>query len=211
MTAIQAGACAPMSEATAARIRAQVWTPAMRKTYRDVPDAFHTCACQSGASQWCQEGKHARCHRGEPLPDYETLLCRRGGEYPATFPEPFTHPTPSATGARRSQLAMVWLADRVCRWVCPCTCHAEAPGEQLEHDETQPIRHAEQDDDVHPAEVQARAGEVDRAFRAERDRKDRIREWGERNGWKVGRRLSRALVEVYQVAEEDGEGQGALF
>uniref|UniRef100_UPI0005925736 hypothetical protein n=1 Tax=Nocardiopsis potens TaxID=1246458 RepID=UPI0005925736 len=58
----------------------------------------------------------------------EGRLLRPGGEYAAEFAEPYAHPTPSATGRHRTAVAQVWLADRVCRWVCSCGCHT-APTE----------------------------------------------------------------------------------
>jgi hypothetical protein len=53
----------------------------------------------------------------------ETYLTNRR-EQVISFGEPYEHPTPSITGPRRMREAMVWLADRICRWVCPCQCHA---------------------------------------------------------------------------------------
>lgn len=40
-----------------------------------------------------------------------------------TLPGLYEHPSPSATGAHHTSTAQVWLADRVCRWVCDCECH----------------------------------------------------------------------------------------
>ncbi|WP_242890179.1 DUF6248 family natural product biosynthesis protein [Actinomadura litoris] len=118
----------------AAWIRAHVWTGAMRKTHTEVPGVYTTCACQGGLTSWCQNGRCDRCHRATPLRDYATVICLRGGSRPAMLSEPFTHRTDvSATGPRFEQIAMVWLADRVCRWACPCTCHtASAAPVQLD-------------------------------------------------------------------------------
>lgn len=95
----------------AALIRQHAWTQPMRKTYAECPGFYSKCACQSGA---------------KPLTSYETVICWRG-DRPAYFLEEFSHPTEDATGWKHTSLAMVWLADRVCRWVCPCVCHSTPP------------------------------------------------------------------------------------
>jgi hypothetical protein len=112
-----------MPAETAAWIRDHVWTAAMRRdtTGRDA------CACQYGPTGHCQAGHCEKCPRGVPLPSWETVICGRDGVSPCAFPEPFEHKTgTSATGPRYEFLAMVWLADRACRWVCSCPhgCHA---------------------------------------------------------------------------------------
>jgi hypothetical protein len=72
----------------------------------------------------CQASRCDRCGRGAPLRSYETVICLPG-DRPAFFAEPYRHRTDtSATGQRYEHLAMVWHADRVCRWICPCPCHA---------------------------------------------------------------------------------------
>lgn len=111
-------------------VRANVWTQGMRNQFLTSPGYYTTCACLSGMSSWCRTGKHERCHRASPLASWEGLICDRSGKYPVEFREEFRHPSQtSATGPSRERLAMVWLADRVCRWVCPCECghptHAE--------------------------------------------------------------------------------------
>ncbi|MCU1615020.1 MAG: Lsr2 protein, partial [Frankiales bacterium] len=69
-----------------------------------------------------------KCHRATPLRSYETVICGRSGASPRYFTEPYEHPTDtSATGPRHEYLAMVWLADRVCRWVCDCSCGHPKP------------------------------------------------------------------------------------
>lgn len=108
----------------AAWIRENAWTPAMRKTHTEVPGFRTNCSCQWGLTSWCQHDQHGRCHRATPHPTYATLICGRGGERPLTFAEPYEHKTPSITGAYYEYGAMVWLADRICRWICPCHCHA---------------------------------------------------------------------------------------
>jgi hypothetical protein len=231
-----------MTQDAAAWVREHVWTPAMRKTYREVPAFYSTCDCQFGATQWCQTGRHDRCHRAEPLVSCATMILRRGGLYPASFTEEFTHPTPSATGPVTTSLAQVWLADRRCRWVCPCECHAPEPDprevlafvvraglydpDSTAEDLTPPCFRAYRAEMEHQArvksrrqrqarkaaEVEERAAAADRVFRAKRDRREAIKEWGQQHGWPMkGGRLPQALIEAYEVAVEGGEGQGALF
>ncbi|MBA9003689.1 DUF6248 family natural product biosynthesis protein [Thermomonospora cellulosilytica] len=109
----------------AAWIREHVWTKAMRKSYRETPEAYHACACQYGMTTWCNIGQHDRCHRATPQPDWETIICGPDGMHPLHFAGYYRHPVrASATGPHPSALPLVWLADRVCRWVCPCACHA---------------------------------------------------------------------------------------
>ncbi len=116
-----------MTPEQAAWVRENVWTGSMRKTYREVPGFFQRCACESGRTSWCVEGKHGRCHRATPMPHYETVITTKS-EQVTEFAASFTHPTVSATGWRCERVAMVWLADRVCRWVCPCECHTAPAG-----------------------------------------------------------------------------------
>ncbi|WP_433465729.1 DUF6248 family natural product biosynthesis protein [Spirillospora sp. CA-128828] len=114
----------PLTDDRAAWIRANAWTGGMRKTYREVPQSFHRCACQSGLTHWCQIGQHDRCHRAAPQRTEATVICTPGGSHPAHFPADYEHKTDtSATGPRFESIAMVWHADRVCRWICPCGCH----------------------------------------------------------------------------------------
>jgi hypothetical protein len=117
-----------MSPAAAAWIRTHAWTPAMLKVHKHVPQFHSHCACQHGETGHCSGGQHRACVRGEPLPSCETYICGTDGQV-LHLPEPFEHPSPSATGARRERAAMVWLADRVCKWRCPCSCHrSQIPG-----------------------------------------------------------------------------------
>jgi hypothetical protein len=114
-----------MTEAEAAWVRENVWTQPMRKTHREVPAFYVTCACQRSLTSWCGIGRCELCHRATPQRSYETVICGQSGNDPRYFPEPYAHDTDvSAIGPRRERLAMVWLADRACRWVCPHTCHA---------------------------------------------------------------------------------------
>jgi hypothetical protein len=109
---------------TAEWIRANAWTGSMRKTFREVPGFYLACACQYGLTGFCRSGDHGQCHRAAPLHDAETTICRRGGDEPAAFRRPFRHKAlTSAVGPHRTRYAEVWLADRACRWQCPCDCH----------------------------------------------------------------------------------------
>lgn len=102
-------------------VRENAWTPSMTKLYGEMPGYFTLCHCQAIGSPCKNAGqpRHDICHLGAPLPAPETyIVTRRGGV--AGFAEPYTHPSVSATGWRHSNAAMVWLADRVCAWSCPC-------------------------------------------------------------------------------------------
>lgn len=107
-------------------VRSQVWSAAMRKTFREVPAFRTSCPCLSGPCQRCQAGQHDKCDRREPLPCVETFITDRS-ERVVYFAEPYQHPTFSATGAHHTRAAQVWLADRRCRYLCPCPdpCHAK--------------------------------------------------------------------------------------
>lgn len=107
----------------AAWVRANAWTQGMRSTFGDVPGHYLLCACQFGLTHYCRIGQHGRCHRATPQPSSETWVCDRA-QHPCHFKKPFRHLSrTSATGPRKDRSAAVWLADRVCRWLCPCTCH----------------------------------------------------------------------------------------
>lgn len=86
-----------MTAEAAARVREHVWTKRMRATYAEVPGYFTHCACQGGPCGYCSSDRHGRCY-GRPMPRPETYV---------------VFETAVA-------LAEVWLADRVCRWICPC-------------------------------------------------------------------------------------------
>lgn len=108
----------------AAWIRAHAWTPAMRKEHREVPGHTDTCACQWGPTSHCLHGRHDRCHRATSQRVWATVICGPDGVHPLSFAEPYEHETDTfATGRRPTTLALVWHADRVCRWACSCTCH----------------------------------------------------------------------------------------
>ncbi len=94
-----------MSNDTAREIRDTVWTTRMRKQYRSLPDATHLCACQAGPSGHCFAGRHHQCQ-------FTRTETRRGLVVSESW----------LTARDGSALEPVWLADRTCRWVCPCDC-----------------------------------------------------------------------------------------
>ncbi|MFD8533857.1 DUF6248 family natural product biosynthesis protein [Streptosporangium canum] len=112
-----------MTPDRAAWVREHAWTAGMRKQHRDAPGYYLICACQSGPTWHCSNDMHGQCNRATPLTAWEDLICDRTGIYPVHHAEPHHHPTPSITGPRRERLAMVYLADRICRWICSCGCH----------------------------------------------------------------------------------------
>lgn len=119
-----------MNADAAAWIREHAWTQPMRKTFAEVPGFYLKCACQSGLTSYCQNDRHEQCHRAEPLRSHETWILRHGGAQVAHFAEVYAHETDtSATGPKFTTAAQVWLADRVCRWICPCDC--EHTGKQV--------------------------------------------------------------------------------
>jgi len=134
-----------MTPDQAAWVREHAWTAGMRKMFQEAPGYWLVCACQSSGP--CHNskdpGRHQRCHVGVPLPDYETIISPRGGTRVCAFNEPYRYPTASATGWRRSTLAMVWLADRRCAWRCTCTdCdHSRDVAHAPEKNPMRPIRY----------------------------------------------------------------------
>lgn len=126
-----------MTPDSAAWVRAHAWTPAMRREARDLAWIV-TCACQSGPTWHCTNDRHDQCARATALPRWEAVICDRTGIYPVYHAEPHRHPTPSITGPRRERVAQIWLADRTCRWVCPCTCHTGARPAAAPEPETVP-------------------------------------------------------------------------
>lgn len=108
-------------------IRGHAWTPKMRKTYAEVPGAYTACACEYGTTSHCQGGRHDQCHRAIPMPVHEGFVCGPTGVEVLAFKAPYQHPTETAVGRRCGFEAHVWLADRVCRWQCPCGCHQAPP------------------------------------------------------------------------------------
>lgn len=111
-----------MTPAEGEWVRANAWTRAMRKEGADWRTA---CACQYMPTTYCTTGQHDRCHRATPSPpSWEALICDKTGIYPVYHAEPNRYPTPSLTGPKRERVAQVWLADRMCRWRCGCSCHS---------------------------------------------------------------------------------------
>uniref|UniRef100_UPI003F490739 DUF6248 family natural product biosynthesis protein n=1 Tax=Amycolatopsis sp. CA-096443 TaxID=3239919 RepID=UPI003F490739 len=94
-----------MSDQTAAWIREHAWRDYHRLHYRQLPGFVTHCACQWGASGHCGRGDHQACAAAsapQTKASSETYLTRTSGTV--------------VNGAE------VWLADRVCRWTCPCDC-----------------------------------------------------------------------------------------
>ncbi|RSN46567.1 Lsr2 family protein [Actinomadura sp. WAC 06369] len=227
-----------MTETEAAWIREHAWLPAMRRLFASVPGYFTACACQYGMTR-CDHGE--RCHRREPLVLPIGSILSADGEHDARHREPYAHPTPTATGPKRTDVAQVWYADRSCRWVCDCECHAEpdpadvlawaiatglypagATVEELNppafraYKAEQAIRARAKEREQRRTRARAneaeKAAAADREFRAIRDRREAIREWAAKNEWPIGKgRIPAAVVEAYEVDQEDGAGQGALF
>lgn len=125
-----------MTPDEAAWVRGHAWTQSMRKQYKELPGYHLTCACQHNGPclNASDPGRHQRCHMGTPLYRNETMIEVRGGQAVAVFREPYRYPTASATGWHFDHAALVWLADRRCRWACSCDCGhprddiAHAPG-----------------------------------------------------------------------------------
>lgn len=113
-----------MTPEEAAWVREHIWLRDMREIYRDTPGYYLACACQWNGP--CindpRRDVHTNCHVGRhPLPGRETWIQWPDGRLCA-FAEPYRHPTASATGWHYERTAMVWLADRRCRWACACDC-----------------------------------------------------------------------------------------
>ncbi|NEA22657.1 DUF6248 family natural product biosynthesis protein [Actinomadura bangladeshensis] len=117
-----------MSPEAAAWIRDHAWTAPMR---REDADAAPLCPCQYGPCGYCLHGRHDTCINQQSWSKRRVAgyVCGRDGITPLDFPEPYGHETDaSATVPHHTSIAQVWLADRVCRWVCPCDCrNAGAP------------------------------------------------------------------------------------
>ncbi|MFF0526571.1 DUF6248 family natural product biosynthesis protein [Actinomadura nitritigenes] len=227
-----------MTETAAAWVREHAWTSAMRKTFASTPGFFTACACQYSGGE-CRHGD--RCHRREPLVIPIGSVMQRGGEYTALHPEPYQHPTPTATGPQHTAHAQVWYADRTCRWVCDCECHTAAgraavlawvirtglyPEDATEDELTPPAYRAYRAEMATRRRIQAsrerrerkaadlaeQAAANDAEFRATRDRREAIREWAAEHHWPIGKgRIPAAVAEAYAVDQEDGLGQGVIF
>lgn len=95
----------PMSEDAAAWVRTYAWTPKMRKTFEEVPGSYLRCGCQGGMTGHCDAGRHGKCRAGEARVTVEGWI------------------TNSSEIVLDSRGGQVWLADRDCRYRCPCGCH----------------------------------------------------------------------------------------
>ena len=87
-----------MTPAEAAWVRDHVWPAAMRRE----TGTAGLCPCQWGLCGHCAAGQHTECRTPDWAIPYGYLTDRH------------TH-----------VLADVWLADRACRWVCPCPCRTD--------------------------------------------------------------------------------------
>ncbi|MFI6485220.1 DUF6248 family natural product biosynthesis protein [Nonomuraea sp. NPDC050663] len=113
-----------MTPVEASWVRKHAWTQAMRRCWKDTPAYYSSCSCQYGECVSCRDGKHRHCSRGYALRRTETMITDRRGRA-LYLPDYYTHPSNvSATGPARTNVAQVWLADRTCRWLCPCPCRS---------------------------------------------------------------------------------------
>ncbi|TDD31663.1 hypothetical protein E1287_25725 [Actinomadura sp. KC06] len=130
----------PFTLERAAWIRENAWTGALRRE----DDGVTVCPCQYGQCTHCEHEQHKNCvnKKGYPKRRVAGRVCGPDGVTPLAFREPYEHETDAfATGPRYERVAMVWLADRVCRWVCPCDCrNALSPREAVPAAEDQPVR-----------------------------------------------------------------------
>ncbi|MFB9891537.1 DUF6248 family natural product biosynthesis protein [Planobispora takensis] len=116
-----------MTEAQAAWVREHVWTETMRRVQETHPGFYTVCFCQRGPCAQCTGGDHERCRFPKPLFSREGMIASRTGAAPACFAQPYAHRTRDGA-PQPTTVAQVWLADRVCCWVCTCECRTTAPG-----------------------------------------------------------------------------------
>jgi hypothetical protein len=104
-----------VTPAEAAWVRANAWTPFMRRqlwggpagyTY-DAALAAQVCECMGGVCGMCHAGRHDLCDRRKVRPRPEWWIANR----------PLDYVPPTA----------VWYADRACRSLCPCDCSTPKP------------------------------------------------------------------------------------
>ncbi len=81
------------------------------------------CRCQWGLSAKCRDGQCDRCVAGVPHP--ETYVRGLDGQI-THFAELPKHEAMTVLGPCFTRAAQVWLADRTCRWLCPCPHHTPA-------------------------------------------------------------------------------------
>lgn len=112
-----------MTPEHAAWVRAAVLEPL------SIPVPSPRCPCLGGTYVSCRRGDHEACPVADDtsiwgrLGEVETLIYRAGGQ-PAKALEALYRREMSP---RSNHIALVWIADRVCRWKCLCGCHAPAP------------------------------------------------------------------------------------
>ncbi|WP_326646074.1 hypothetical protein OG884_15595 [Streptosporangium sp. NBC_01755] len=109
-----------MTPEAAAWVRTAVLEPL------SIPTPSPRCACQLGTYVTCHRGDHQACPVVDAgiwgrLGEVETLIYRPGGQ-PAQAREALYRREMSP---RSNHVALVWLADRRCRWRCLCGCHEE--------------------------------------------------------------------------------------
>ncbi|MFI6909898.1 DUF6248 family natural product biosynthesis protein [Nonomuraea sp. NPDC050394] len=110
-----------MTPDEAAWVREHAWTERMRHVETTAwPGHYTQCACQRLDCHPCTHNQHNRCTRG-PRQSREGMIADRTGVHPACFAQPYQHVTIDGP-PRPTPVAQVWLADRVCRWSCPCPC-----------------------------------------------------------------------------------------
>jgi len=109
-----------MTPDQAAWVRDNAWTPRMRRQAWRVPGggasydaalAAQVCDCMAGVCSMCRAGCHKNCDR-KTRPQPEWWIQNR--------PLDYIHPT------------AVWLADRACRSLCPCSCPPAKPRRVVE-------------------------------------------------------------------------------
>ncbi|MFI6814447.1 DUF6248 family natural product biosynthesis protein [Nonomuraea sp. NPDC050328] len=118
-----------MTPAQAAWVREHAWTSHLRSEYRADPQ-LALCACQFGLSRHCAASQHGTCHHRAVHPSTEGVILDRRGHH-ARFPFDYQHAMPWRTPPglvppAPDAWASIWLANRMCRWTCPCDCHAPA-------------------------------------------------------------------------------------
>jgi hypothetical protein len=104
-----------MTPAEAEWVRANAWTPFMRRQLWGGPDGYtydaalaaQVCECMAGVCGMCSTGRHDLCDRRKVRPRPEWWIANR----------PLDYVPPTA----------VWYADRACRSLCPCDCSTPAP------------------------------------------------------------------------------------
>lgn len=107
-----------MDEATAQWVRAQV-------------DGHHAQGARQHPPVAVKVRVPERAHPRMPTRSTPALSSRRWDGRPETYvtnPRGYVLGLPKGTlsGAEPDRTAKVWLTDRRCRWICPCSCHTAA-------------------------------------------------------------------------------------